>query len=259
MVPSWWLKTLQNGPAVSQKHCVGRKSLFLVQGLDCCEQGIGFRFCISKVDCYAVLFRGMYGLLWKEFMFVNIWLIKNVIFFANQFSGPAQGYMVLKQMLACEYRVLTTLNWKKRKRGKHFVKIYSVLCFPVCPYQVTLRVNRSNWPHIKAVLFFSESVFVLRACSVYEQDLKKFLLWISWHVASTRICEAVSTHPECFSSILCFLLTLPRWPSGEDVRLGSGRSVVQFPLAPWGFFWVKSYQWLTNWHSSGYPARCLMI
>ena len=42
LVHSWRSKTLQSGPAVSQKHCVGRNSLFLVQGLGCCEQGTGF-------------------------------------------------------------------------------------------------------------------------------------------------------------------------------------------------------------------------
>ena len=47
LVPSWSLKTLQDGPAVSQKHCVGKKSLLLVQGLGCCELGIGF----SSVVC----------------------------------------------------------------------------------------------------------------------------------------------------------------------------------------------------------------
>ena len=50
--------------------------------------------------------------------------------------------------------------------------------------------------------------------------------------------------------------TPPRWPSGkapawrvEDPRFESrlGRDF-------WG---VESYQWLKNWHSSGYPARCL--
>ena len=25
------------------------------------------------------------------------------------------------------------------------------------------------------------------------------------------------------------------------------------------FIWVKSYQWLKNWYSSGYPARCLAL
>ena len=27
------------------------------------------------------------------------------------------------------------------------------------------------------------------------------------------------------------------------------------PTLRWDFFGVKSYQWLTNWHTSGYPAR----
>ena len=27
----------------------------------------------------------------------------------------------------------------------------------------------------------------------------------------------------------------------------------------WDFFGVESYQWLQNWHSSGYPARCLVF
>ena len=50
----------------------------------------------------------------------------------------------------------------------------------------------------------------------------------------------------------------PHWPSGLVVRLGSRRSGVRIPLAT-GFFWVKSYQWLKNWHSSGYPARLLAL
>ena len=32
---------------------------------------------------------------------------------------------------------------------------------------------------------------------------------------------------------------------------------VWFSLVQWGFFLVELYQWLKNWHSSGYPARCL--
>ena len=50
LVPSWWFKTLQGGPTVSQKHCVGRKSLFLVQSLGCCKQGVGF----SSVVCWLL-------------------------------------------------------------------------------------------------------------------------------------------------------------------------------------------------------------
>ena len=51
----------------------------------------------------------------------------------------------------------------------------------------------------------------------------------------------------------------PRCPSGEGVRRESGRCGVRFPLAPWGFSRVESYQWLENWHRSGYPARHLAL
>ena len=50
----------------------------------------------------------------------------------------------------------------------------------------------------------------------------------------------------------------PPWPSGEGVRLGSGRSGFRIPLGT-GFFRVESFQWLKNWHSSGYPARRLAL
>ena len=51
----------------------------------------------------------------------------------------------------------------------------------------------------------------------------------------------------------------PRFPSGWGVRMESERSGVWFPLSLWGCFWVESYQWLTHWHSSGYPARRLAL
>ena len=50
LVDSWWMKTQQDGPAICQKHCVGRKSLFLVQGLGCCEQSVGF----SSAICWLL-------------------------------------------------------------------------------------------------------------------------------------------------------------------------------------------------------------
>ena len=57
----------------------------------------------------------------------------------------------------------------------------------------------------------------------------------------------------------------PCWPSGYSIRLKSGRSGVWIPLTmgffgsvfATGFFRVELYQWLKNWHSSGYPARRL--
>ena len=54
------------------------------------------------------------------------------------------------------------------------------------------------------------------------------------------------------------VLRPPRWPSGEDIRLESGRSRVRIPLAL-DFFGVESYQSFRNWLSSGYPARRLAL
>ena len=60
--------------------------------------------------------------------------------------------------------------------------------------------------------------------------------------------------------LLTFLFVKPpRWPSGKGVRLESGRSGLQFPLAVWGFYWVKSYQCRKIWHTSGYPTRRLAL
>ena len=59
--------------------------------------------------------------------------------------------------------------------------------------------------------------------------------------------------------IYWFLRSLqPRWPSGEGICLEGGRPRVRFLLAP-GFFQVESCQWLKNWHSSGNPARHLLV
>ena len=51
---------------------------------------------------------------------------------------------------------------------------------------------------------------------------------------------------------LCIAGT-PRWPSGkaEDPKFESRLRRA--------FFGVESYQWLKNWHSSGYPARRLVL
>ena len=53
-----------------------------------------------------------------------------------------------------------------------------------------------------------------------------------------------------FTASLAYWLRCP--PQEQKVK---GR--VRFLLVPWGFFWIKSHQWLKHWHSSGYPARRL--
>ena len=51
----------------------------------------------------------------------------------------------------------------------------------------------------------------------------------------------------------------PHWPGGSSVHLESERCGAGFLLAAWGFFQIKSNQWFKNWHSSGCPAKCLLL
>ena len=78
----------------------------------------------------------------------------------------------------------------------------------------------------------------------------------------TLVMSQLSAYLSFCLSTLCLHLCLsvwpPRWPSGkvstlraEDPGFGS-----RFRR---DFFWVESYQWLKNWHSSGYPARHLTL
>ena len=50
----------------------------------------------------------------------------------------------------------------------------------------------------------------------------------------------------------------PRCPSGKASASRAEDPGFESCLR-WDFFGVKSYQWLKNWHSSGYPARCLAL
>ena len=68
-----------------------------------------------------------------------------------------------------------------------------------------------------------------------------------------------------FSSVaVCFWypsLTIPDRLIGLVVKAFASRAEdpeFESPLCR-NFFWVESYQWLKNWHSSGYPARCLVL
>ena len=62
---------------------------------------------------------------------------------------------------------------------------------------------------------------------------------------SVTVCLSVSSP---LSVRPCLRLCLPpRWPRGKGGYLGSGKSGVRFPLAPWEFFRVESYHRLTQW------------
>ena len=50
----------------------------------------------------------------------------------------------------------------------------------------------------------------------------------------------------------------PRWPSGKESASRAEDPGFESRLRR-DFFGVESYQWLKNWHSSGYPARRLAL
>ena len=50
----------------------------------------------------------------------------------------------------------------------------------------------------------------------------------------------------------------PRWPSGKASASNAEDPGFESRLRR-DFFGVESYQWLKNWHSSGYPARRLAL
>ena len=52
--------------------------------------------------------------------------------------------------------------------------------------------------------------------------------------------------------------TPPRWPSGKASASRAEDPGFESRLRR-DFFGVESYQWLKNWHSSGYPARRLAL
>ena len=112
--------------------------------------------------------------------------------------------------------------------------------------------------------FASQYTVSLCHCVCYRAARHCFCSWppsCSW---SSCLCcpvsSSVTQSSACSaqSETLFPLPLLPQWPSGPGVPLERGRSRVWIPLAP-GFFWVESYQWPKNWHSSGYPARHLAL
>ena len=141
-----------------------------------------------------------------------------------------------------------------------------------CYQELGVRCRSSAVPHSLLVVDSSCGHNWCFCCRQTEQSWRMY-----WTVcfASLQSQSAESMMPICFMARLirshtasCYGLRLtwsspvhrpPPWPCGKGVRLGRGRSGIRFPLAPWGFFRVESYQRLKNWHSSGSPARFLAL
>ena len=88
------------------------------------------------------------------------------------------------------------------------------------------------------------------------------LTMVVWRLSTCSLRKVVSSEKDGLQISVLYMAVLlflpPRWPSGWGVHFESWRSGVQIPLAM-GFFRVESYQRLKHWHSSGYPARRLVL
>ena len=83
-------------------------------------------------------------------------------------------------------------------------------------------------------------------------------LMLLWSIAT----PSLSCHAQSFLYVLFFILCVcecsfvswpPRWPSGKASTSRAEDPGFESRLRR-DFFGVESYQWLKNWHSSGYPG-----
>ena len=131
---------------------------------------------------------------------------------------------------------------------------------------VRIFTRLSKWP----VDYF---VFNPSQCPLFAQDG-----FIAAGKADTRFARSLSSLPKVSLDTAPLLFWLntdqqsstsactdllqnwlpPRWPSGKASASRAEDPGFQSRLRR-DFFRVESYQWLTNWHSSGYPARRLAL
>ena len=123
----------------------------------------------------------------------------------------------------CEKRILC----RRRRRDKCSASLHtpSLVCWP--------WLFSGSKPSL-----FSQNNPLLIHCNITHRHTKIcYKRWVDiYRGSSTALLALWLRHP------------LQEW-----------RSRVRFLLAPWGLFQVESYQWLKNWHSSGYLARLLAL
>ena len=127
---------------------------------------------------------------------------------------------------------------------------------------------------LEAAHYYSSKVVQLRTWSLLRhlqetREISPCLPWLS-NSNDFRIGTLVSPLPgawgdrvsdrSCRTSVntLCLWGGPPRWPSGK-VSASRAKDPGFESCLRQDFFGVESYQWLKNWHSSGYPARRLAL
>ena len=106
------------------------------------------------------------------------------------------------------------------------------------------------------------------SCLLQQQSVMSACFW---RVTNWTIPCLFVTATDCYICLLltrynwtipCLFVTAtdwpPRWPSGKASASRAEDPGFEFRLRR-DFFGVESYQWLKNWHSSGYPARRLAL
>ena len=107
-----------------------------------------------------------------------------------------------------------------------------------------LRAMRSS-NSFSLINFFSKGSFF------FSQSLK--------HLSADHLrCENRCFYMVTSVGFVSYILGPPRWPSGKASASRAEDPRFESRLRR-DFFGVESYQWLKNWHSSGYPARRLAL
>ena len=125
---------------------------------------------------------------------------------------------------------------------------------------------------ILTALFWSLPFELYGSYSSETHSLReKESLWVycqeNERLSGSGFLPSYSDHLCCLgTNMLSSTLILPLFCRYTPPRLPSGRAFVSRAEDPRfesrlrrDFFGVESYQWLKNWHSSGYPARRLAL
>ena len=114
-------------------------------------------------------------------------------------------------------------------------------------HDTNMEFLQLNGPLLDIFLFFSKTkIFHSHPC-----------MYTCWCCAAlchkSMLCCSFLFFSKCkLCELHCWLP--PHWPSGKASTLRAEDPGFESRLCQ-DFFGVESYQWLKNWHSSGYPAR----
>ena len=131
-------------------------------------------------------------------------------------------------------------------------------------FNTTVDIRLKQWADVQLPKKCVEVRWLL-VCSVFcllLSDLPKKCVEVRWLlVCSVLFCFCL-IHPRSVLRWGGFLYVVfvwpPHWPS-DKVSASRAEDPGFESRLRWDFLGVESYQWLKNWRTSGYPARCLAL